>query len=364
MVGTLSPEAYPPAAQAVFQRLGPNPDPYGIYGYEAMALALDAINRGGPTREGAVRAFFATRDRDSVLGRYSIDENGDTTLTQYGVYRIERASSAVFERASSTAVSRVSARGGLPARHVHHDLRPQAGARGARRRASRSTRSLLADRRARPVGARTSSGGRASAACRLQRLAPEKITRISRNGRHDQGVVADVRAPRMRSVQAFVQELERDGRAAARARPRRRHEPRQRRDDPAHRHRGRPARRRAPAQGVPDVGPLVIKASAGVAYRASILRAQTAEDALQALQDAGFALFGLGGEAEHDDLRGRLPRPGGVRPRLARPTACPRPSRRWVHEWIRIPMAGGVESLNVSSAATALAFELVRRAEA
>jgi len=35
---------------------------------------------------------------------------------------------------------------------------------------------------------------------------------------------------------------------------------------------------------------------------------------------------------------------------------------RWVHEWIRIPMAGGVESLNVSSAATALAFELVRRA--
>jgi 23S rRNA (guanosine2251-2'-O)-methyltransferase len=35
---------------------------------------------------------------------------------------------------------------------------------------------------------------------------------------------------------------------------------------------------------------------------------------------------------------------------------------RWVHEWVRIPMAGGVESLNVSSAATALAFELVRRA--
>jgi branched-chain amino acid transport system substrate-binding protein len=55
-----------------------------------MALALDAVTRGGGTREGAVRAFYATKDRDSVLGRYSIDPRGDTTLTQYGRYRVER----------------------------------------------------------------------------------------------------------------------------------------------------------------------------------------------------------------------------------------------------------------------------------
>ena len=87
-VATLSPEAYPPIAQPVFAGLGGNPDPYAIYGYEAMAVILDSINRGGATREGAVRGFFATRDRDSVLGRYSINAEGDTTLTQYGVYRI------------------------------------------------------------------------------------------------------------------------------------------------------------------------------------------------------------------------------------------------------------------------------------
>ena len=37
---------------------------------------------------------------------------------------------------------------------------------------------------------------------------PEFVTRLSGNGRHDQGVVADVRAPAMRSVHAFLQELE------------------------------------------------------------------------------------------------------------------------------------------------------------
>ena len=90
LVATLAPGSYPAAGQDVLRALGPNPDPYALYGYEAMAVALDAINRGGPTRAGAVDAFFATRDRDSVLGRYSIDPFGDTTLTQYGRYRVDR----------------------------------------------------------------------------------------------------------------------------------------------------------------------------------------------------------------------------------------------------------------------------------
>jgi len=97
-VATLDPAAYPPAGQALLASLGPNTDPYALYGYEAMAVILDSINRGGPTRAGALAAFFATRDRDSVLGRYSIDQNGDTTLTQYGAYRI-RGGALRFDRA-------------------------------------------------------------------------------------------------------------------------------------------------------------------------------------------------------------------------------------------------------------------------
>ena len=67
-----------------------NPDPYAIYGYEAMRLALDAIERSGTgEKEDILKALFETKDRASVLGTYSIDENGDTTLTDYGVYTIK-----------------------------------------------------------------------------------------------------------------------------------------------------------------------------------------------------------------------------------------------------------------------------------
>jgi len=75
-----------------------NPDPYAIHGYEAMALALDAIARSGTgTREDIVTALFSTKRRHSVIGTYSIDRNGDTTLTQYGLFAI-RDGAPIFER--------------------------------------------------------------------------------------------------------------------------------------------------------------------------------------------------------------------------------------------------------------------------
>jgi len=67
-------------------------DPYGIYGYETMALALDVLKRAGDKandRAEVVKQLFATKDRQSVLGTYSIDANGDTSLTDYGLYVIK-----------------------------------------------------------------------------------------------------------------------------------------------------------------------------------------------------------------------------------------------------------------------------------
>jgi branched-chain amino acid transport system substrate-binding protein len=93
-VATLSPDEYPPEGQKFFDEFTAkygekNPDPYAIYGYEAMSLALDAIKRAGSADRAAIlKAIFATKDRVSVLGTYSIDENGDTTLTDYGVYAV------------------------------------------------------------------------------------------------------------------------------------------------------------------------------------------------------------------------------------------------------------------------------------
>jgi len=94
-VATLKPSEYPQAGQEFFrsftQKYGvKNPDPYAIYGYEAMSLALDAIKRSGDgSKPNIIKALFDTKNRQSVLGTYSIDKNGDTTLTDYGVYSIK-----------------------------------------------------------------------------------------------------------------------------------------------------------------------------------------------------------------------------------------------------------------------------------
>jgi branched-chain amino acid transport system substrate-binding protein len=94
-VATLNPESYPPEGQQFFKTFTKeygekNPDPYAIYGYEAGRLVLDAIERAGDaTKESVLKALFETKDRESVLGTYSIDENGDTTLTDYGIYTVE-----------------------------------------------------------------------------------------------------------------------------------------------------------------------------------------------------------------------------------------------------------------------------------
>jgi len=98
-VATLDPKSYPPAGQRFFKQYSQTyntakPDPYAIYGYEAMSVVLDAIKRSGITASGAASrqkvtdAFFATKDRPSVLGTYSVDQNGDTSLTNYGVYKV------------------------------------------------------------------------------------------------------------------------------------------------------------------------------------------------------------------------------------------------------------------------------------
>src|ERR1700754_1388400 len=94
-VATLTPEEYPPEGQEFFKAFTEkygvnNPDPYAIYGYEAMRLALDAIERSKTGEKADIKkALFETKDRASVLGNYSIDENGDTTLTDYGAYGVE-----------------------------------------------------------------------------------------------------------------------------------------------------------------------------------------------------------------------------------------------------------------------------------
>jgi branched-chain amino acid transport system substrate-binding protein len=94
-VATLDLQSYPGGQEFIKAFSGEygedSPDPYAIYGFEAMQLVLDTIDaagQAGTTREGFLAQLFKTKDRDSVLGQYSIDENGDTSLTDYGLYKI------------------------------------------------------------------------------------------------------------------------------------------------------------------------------------------------------------------------------------------------------------------------------------
>jgi branched-chain amino acid transport system substrate-binding protein len=93
---TLDPKEYPPAAQEFYKQFkskyGKDPEPYAIYGYEAMSIALEAIKNAGDKgndRQAVVDELFKIKGRESVLGTYDIDENGDTTLSDYGGNRIE-----------------------------------------------------------------------------------------------------------------------------------------------------------------------------------------------------------------------------------------------------------------------------------
>ncbi len=96
-VATLAPDEYPPDGKKFFTEFEkeygePNPDPYSIYGYEAMDLFLDTCKKLADDctdKQAVIDAMFQTKGRESVLGTYDIDENGDTTLTDYGIYQIK-----------------------------------------------------------------------------------------------------------------------------------------------------------------------------------------------------------------------------------------------------------------------------------
>jgi branched-chain amino acid transport system substrate-binding protein len=53
--------------------------PEALLGYEAMRLALDAIERGGPDRLAVAKAARAHRTRDSPVGSYAVGRRGEVS---------------------------------------------------------------------------------------------------------------------------------------------------------------------------------------------------------------------------------------------------------------------------------------------
>jgi 23S rRNA (guanosine2251-2'-O)-methyltransferase len=195
----------------------------------------------------------------------------------------------------------------------------------------------------------------------VRRASAHRVKVLAGNGRHDQGVLADVVAPRMRPLSDFLADFlaAAPGRASVLVLDQI--------TNPANV--GMILRTATaadldgvvlPRRGVPGVDPLVIKASAGVAFHAPVLRCATAEQACRELAAAGFTLLGLAASGSLSVFTASLPdRVGFV---LGNETSGVSDAvRAAVHGWLSIPMSGGVESLNVASAAAVLCFELVRR---
>jgi 23S rRNA (guanosine2251-2'-O)-methyltransferase len=189
------------------------------------------------------------------------------------------------------------------------------------------------------------------------RASADRVKLLAGNGKHDQGVVADVVAPGMRALADWLEDpppaaevLVLDGvRTPANV--------------------GMILRTATaaglsgvvvPFSGVSEIGPLVIKASAGVAFTARVLRTRTAVEALTLLRQAKFRVYGLTGAAGTSLYDARFA--GRAAFVLGNESdGLSAEVQRHVQVDLQIPMVGDVESLNVASAAAVLAFELLRR---
>src|SRR3954453_8581595 len=96
-VGTIDPKDYPPEGQKFFKDFKTaygtaTPEPYAIYGYEAMSLLIDSMKRAGANcsdRQAVIDQVYKTKDKKSVLGTYSIDKDGDVTTNQFGRFFVK-----------------------------------------------------------------------------------------------------------------------------------------------------------------------------------------------------------------------------------------------------------------------------------
>jgi branched-chain amino acid transport system substrate-binding protein len=79
---------------------GHAPAVQAIFGYEAMAAVLSVLKQAGTSansRSNVVKGFFAIRNRQSVLGTYSIDSNGDTSIAPFVFNRLKSGQLVPFK---------------------------------------------------------------------------------------------------------------------------------------------------------------------------------------------------------------------------------------------------------------------------
>jgi len=182
----------------------------------------------------------------------------------------------------------------------------------------------------------------------------QALSRISKNGRQDQGVALDVVCPRFMSLEAFIDVAEGPQTVLAL-------------DGLTNPQNVGMIIRSAvaagidgvlyPKRGIASLGPLVIKASAGNIFRAPLIRCESTAVAVTTLKSKGYQVAILEASATASlfdfsatgDVVAVL---GGESDGICREVEALADTR------LSIPMANGVESLNVAVTAALVAFQL------
>ncbi|MEO0435302.1 MAG: RNA methyltransferase [Pseudomonadota bacterium] len=189
----------------------------------------------------------------------------------------------------------------------------------------------------------------------------DALARISRNKKQDQGVALDVYCPRLGTLDNYLDTLVKEQPSHLIAL-----------DGVANPQNFGMCIRSITAAGAnglllaasgnPALGSLVMKASAGSAFRAPLLRCHSILTALDTLTQVGFQLYRLGAASSQNLMAESFsPAPRAIFV-LGSETdgVSPEVMSRSGHD-LSIPMENHVESLNVAVSASVLAFELKRR---
>jgi 23S rRNA (guanosine2251-2'-O)-methyltransferase len=190
-------------------------------------------------------------------------------------------------------------------------------------------------------------------------VSAEEVSRISKNPNQDQGLAADVIAPGMDNAQQYFDNFNKDVQKEAWL---------------ALDGVTTPANvgmilRTAtalgmgvilPLKGSSKINPLVVKASAGVVFKSSILKCETLTQALKAAKNCGFSIYGLAGEEGSNIYRHEFKK-AAIFVMGNESEGVSEQHRNLIDAWLTIPMASGVESLNVACAATVVGSEWMRR---
>jgi branched-chain amino acid transport system substrate-binding protein len=78
-----------------------DPEPYSIYGYEAMKLGLSTIAKlgaNGSSKSAVLAALFATKNYHGAIGTYGFDAKGDISLKKYGLYKVGSNGNTAYDK--------------------------------------------------------------------------------------------------------------------------------------------------------------------------------------------------------------------------------------------------------------------------